>query len=120
MLDPQYTTSTPSTTRCTGAPSSGSKDIQNYPDSIRGELKEELKEEMKVDLKEEMKNELKEEMREDLKEETREELKEEMRAIIQDMLIMVSRVMLPANQKQNKVMQVAVHLEHQPLHFVEF
>nr|GEV35111.1 putative ribonuclease H-like domain-containing protein [Tanacetum cinerariifolium] len=51
MLDLKYTmTSTPSTTRYTGAPSSGSKDVQ-----------EELKEEMKVDLKEEMKAGLKEE-----------------------------------------------------------
>ncbi|GKC74128.1 hypothetical protein Tco_1120011 [Tanacetum coccineum] len=77
--------------------------FKNYLDSVRGELKEELKEEMKVDLKEEMKadlkeeikadlkeemkNDLKEEMREELKEEMREELKEEMRAEIQDMLV---------------------------------
>ncbi|GJU59863.1 hypothetical protein Tco_1237629 [Tanacetum coccineum] len=58
--------------------------FKNYLDSVRGELKEEmkvdLKEEMKVGLKEEMKNELKEEMREELKEEMRAELKEEMRA----------------------------------------
>ncbi|GJT52540.1 hypothetical protein Tco_0978697 [Tanacetum coccineum] len=80
MPDPQYMmTGTPSTTRCTGAPSSGSKDVQNYLDSVRGELKEELKEEMKVNLKEEM--------CEELKEEVREELKEEMRAEIQDMLV---------------------------------
>ncbi|GJX82808.1 hypothetical protein Tco_0332289 [Tanacetum coccineum] len=80
MPDPQYTmTGTLSTTRCTGAPSSGSKDVQNYLDSVRGELKEELKEEMKVDLKEEMCEELKEEMRK--------ELKEEIRAKIQDMLV---------------------------------
>ncbi|GKE60969.1 hypothetical protein Tco_1511336, partial [Tanacetum coccineum] len=63
MSDPQYTmTGTPSTTRCTGAPSI-SKDVQNYLDSVRGELKEELKEEMKVNLKEEMKAGLKEEMK---------------------------------------------------------
>ncbi|GJX14723.1 transposase, Ptta/En/Spm [Tanacetum coccineum] len=63
MSDPQYTmTGTPSTTRCTGAPSV-SKDVQNYLDSVRGELKEELKEEMKVNLKEEMKAGLKEEMK---------------------------------------------------------
>ncbi|GJV98816.1 hypothetical protein Tco_1554068 [Tanacetum coccineum] len=60
MSDPQYTMiGTPSTTRGTSAPSSGSKDVQNYLDSVHGELKEE----MKVELKEEMKNELKEEMR---------------------------------------------------------
>ncbi|GKB42202.1 transposase, Ptta/En/Spm [Tanacetum coccineum] len=103
MSDPQYTlTGTLSTTRCTGSSSSGSKDVQNYLDSVRGELKEELmdevkvdlkeemkdlKEKMKVGLKEEMKNELKEEMREELKEEIREKLKEEMRAEIQDMLV---------------------------------
>ncbi|GKA28135.1 hypothetical protein Tco_0714303 [Tanacetum coccineum] len=75
-------TGTPSTTRYIGAPSSGSKDVQNYLDSFRGELKEELKvnlkEEMKVGLKEEMKSEIKEEIRKELKEEMREELKEEM------------------------------------------
>nr|GEU87158.1 hypothetical protein [Tanacetum cinerariifolium] len=77
--------------------------IHNYLDSVRGELKEELKEEVKVDLKKEMKvdlkeemkadlkeeikNELKEEMHEELKEEMRKEFKEEMRAKIQDMLV---------------------------------
>ncbi|GJR84926.1 hypothetical protein Tco_0155711 [Tanacetum coccineum] len=59
----------------------------NHLDSVRGELKEELKEEMKVELKEEMKNELKEEMCEQLKKEMLEELKEETRAKIQDMLV---------------------------------
>nr|GEW19509.1 putative transposase, Ptta/En/Spm, plant [Tanacetum cinerariifolium] len=57
MSDPQYTlTGTPSTTRCTSASSSGSKDVQE-------EVKVDLKEEMKVDLKEEMKADLKEEMK---------------------------------------------------------
>nr|GEZ22233.1 hypothetical protein [Tanacetum cinerariifolium] len=72
--------------------------FKNYLDSVRGELKEEVKvdvkEEMKVDLKEEIKaglkeemnNELKEEMYEELKEEMCEDLKEEMRAEIQNML----------------------------------
>ncbi|PWA52139.1 Nucleic acid-binding, OB-fold [Artemisia annua] len=87
MSYPQYTMTATSTTRYTGAPSTISKDVQNYLDSIRGELKEELKEEMKVELKEEMNNELKEEMREELKEEMREELKEATRAEIQDMLL---------------------------------
>ncbi|GJZ73830.1 enhancer of polycomb-like protein, partial [Tanacetum coccineum] len=96
MSDPQYTLiGTPSTTRCTGASSSGSKDVQNYLDSVCGELKEELKEEVKVDLKEEMKadlkeemkNELKEQMREELIEEMLEELKEEMHAEIPHMLV---------------------------------
>ncbi|PWA89027.1 hypothetical protein CTI12_AA107140 [Artemisia annua] len=92
--------------------------MKNYPDSIRGELKEELKEEMKVELKEEMKNELKEEMREELKEEMREELKE-MCAEIQYMLVeygIKSHVTRQPKTKRGN-MQVAVHLEHQPLHF---
>nr|GEX17874.1 probable inactive protein kinase isoform X1 [Tanacetum cinerariifolium] len=80
MSDPQYTlTGTPSTTRCTSASSSGSKDVQNYLDSVSEELKEELKEEVKVDFKEEMKVNLKEEMKADLKEEMKNKLKEEMR-----------------------------------------
>ncbi|GJZ78280.1 hypothetical protein Tco_0642952 [Tanacetum coccineum] len=119
MSDPQYTmTGTPSTTRCTGAPS-GSKDVQNYLDSVRRELKDELKEEMKVDLKEEMKdnlkeelkadlkeemkNDLKEEMPEEIKEEMRKELTEEMRAKIQDMLVdygIKSRVTRQTKTKQ--------------------
>nr|GEU69994.1 putative reverse transcriptase domain-containing protein [Tanacetum cinerariifolium] len=91
-------TDRPSTTRCTGVPSLGSRDVEyifqkqifefvvfdNYLDSIFGdlteELKEDLKEEMKVKLKKEIKNELKEEMRKELKEETCEEFKEEIHA----------------------------------------
>ncbi|GJS96133.1 transposase, Ptta/En/Spm [Tanacetum coccineum] len=109
MSDPQYTlTGIPSTTRCTGASSSGSKDVQEeLKEEVKVDLKEEmkvdLKEEMKADLKEEMKNELKEEMREELKEEMREELKEEMRAEIQDMLVdygIKSRVTRQTKTKQ--------------------
>nr|GFC42553.1 probable inactive protein kinase isoform X1 [Tanacetum cinerariifolium] len=64
---------------------------------------------MKVDLKEEMKNELKEEMREELKEDMREELKEEMRAKFKIcLLIQLSRVVLPAKQKQSKNISVTI------------
>ncbi|GKA54716.1 hypothetical protein Tco_0753665 [Tanacetum coccineum] len=84
--------------------------FKNYLDSVRGELKEELKEEMKVnlkeemceELKEEMKNELKEEMREELKEEMHEELKEEMRAEIQDMLVEYGIKSLVTRQTKTK------------------
>nr|GEZ05092.1 hypothetical protein [Tanacetum cinerariifolium] len=91
----------------------------NYLDSVRGELKEEFKEEVKVDLTKEMKFDLKEEMKADLKEEMKNELKEEMREELKKkcvksskkkcvskfktcLLIMVSRVVLPARQKQSK------------------
>ncbi|GKD01586.1 hypothetical protein Tco_1171860, partial [Tanacetum coccineum] len=60
--------------------------FKNYLDSVRGELKEELKEEVKVDLKEEMKVDLKEEMKADLKEEMKNELKEEMRGDLKEEL----------------------------------
>ncbi|PWA53944.1 hypothetical protein CTI12_AA409290 [Artemisia annua] len=73
--------------------------FKNYLDSVRGELKEELK----VELKEERKNELKEEIREELKEQMREELKEEMRAEIQYMLVeygIKSRVTRQTKTKQ--------------------
>ncbi|GKE63089.1 hypothetical protein Tco_1513456, partial [Tanacetum coccineum] len=70
----------------------------NYLDSVRGDLKEELKEEMKVELKEEMRKEPKEEMRE--------EVKEEMRAKIQYMLVdfgIKSRVTRQTKTKQENL-----------------
>ncbi|GJZ61904.1 hypothetical protein Tco_0618041 [Tanacetum coccineum] len=76
--------------------------FKNYLDSVRGELKEELKEEMKVNLKEEMCEELKEEMRE--------ELKEEMRAEIQDMLVDYVR----ASRIVEDQMKNTLNTEHSP------